>query len=72
MPLIDFPDVPIAPGVPNVRRTVTGIATITGIVGLIENLDQFGLLDRLLGPRWAVYNKQGGLAIEPDSVVRFA
>jgi len=72
MPFIDFPNVPIAPGVPDVRRSAIGIAATTGLIGLAEGVDQFGLLDRIIGPRWAVLEKNGNAAIEPDSVVRFS
>jgi hypothetical protein len=71
MPLIDFPDVPIAPGVPDIRRSVIGIGSVTGILGAVLGADAFGLLDGVMGPQWGLYDKQGGVMIVPDSVVAF-
>lgn len=71
MPLIEFPNVPIAPGVPNIRRSIIGIGQQTGILSAIEGADVFGLLDGIMGPRWGIYDATGALVIEPDSVVAF-
>lgn len=71
MPLIDFPNVPMAPGVPNLRRTLGGIGAITGIIGAVEGLDQLGLIDALLGPQWGLFDKSGQIALRPDSVISF-
>jgi len=72
MSLIDFPNVPIAPGVPDVRRSITGIEAIVGTIGLVENLDQLGIIDAIIGPRWGIYDQDGNITIEPDTVVNFA
>lgn len=71
MSLIDFPDVPIAPGVPDVRRSVIGIGAVSGVLGKLAGVDYFGFLDGVLGPEWGVYDKTGKMVIVPDSVIAF-
>ncbi|UCL84494.1 phage baseplate protein [Pseudomonas sp. HS-18] len=71
MSLIDFPDVPFAPGVPNIRRSAVGIGAVSGILGEVLGVDAFGFLDGILGPQWGIFDKNGGQVILPDSVVAF-
>lgn len=73
MSLIDFPSVPISPGVPDLRRAGVGIAAIGGsaVLAAIQRYDTQGLLSGLLGPNWAIHDKSGAMVIEPDSVVAF-
>lgn len=73
MPLIPFPNVPPLPGVPNIRRAVTGALTRTGILPAIRGLDRFGLLDSLMdaimGPQWGVFDEFGlSPILEPDTI----
>lgn len=71
MSLIDFPNVPLAPGVPDVRRSAIGIGAVSGVLGAIAGVDYFGLLDGVLGPEWGIYDKDGNMVIVPDSVIAF-
>lgn len=71
MSLIDFPDVPLVPGVPNMRRSAYGIAAQSGILGKVLSNDVFGLLGAALAPTWAIHDKNGKVAIRPDSVAAF-
>lgn len=73
MSLIDFPNVPIAPGVPDLRRSAIGVAVLagSGILGAIQRYDIFGVFDGLLGPQWAILDKNGKAVVVPDSVVNF-
>lgn len=73
MPLINFPSVPIAPGVPDLRRSAIGIVSRVspGLLGAITRYDTFGLLDGLLGPKWGIYDKTGKPILDVDSVVMF-
>lgn len=71
MSLIDFPNIPPLPGVPDLRRSAFGIAAQTGIMGKLQGLDYFGLLDGLLAPTWQVVDANGAQVIKPDSVVAF-
>lgn len=71
MALIDFPNVPISPGVPTLRRAVSGVAVRTGVLGRLQAFDQFGLLDDLLSRVWGVYTNDFQVALAADSVVSF-
>lgn len=71
MSLIDFPNIPPLPGVPDLRRSGIGIAAQTGIMGKLQGLDYFGLLDGLLAPTWQIVDVNGAQVIKPDSVVAF-
>ena len=68
MPLINFPNVPPLPGVPNLRRAVTGVLTRTGLLPAIRGLDRFGLLDMLMGPQWGVFDESGIVMLQPDTI----
>jgi len=71
MSLIDFPNIPPLPGVPDLRRSSYGVLAQTGIMGKLQGLDYFGLLDGLLAPTWQVVDANGAQVIKPDSVVAF-
>lgn len=71
MSLIDFPDVPFAPGVPDVRRSAVGIGAVSGVLGAVLGADFFGFLDGVLGTEWGLYDKNGVQIILPDSVIAF-
>lgn len=71
MSLIDFPDVPLVAGVPNLRRSAYGIAAQSGIMGKLLSNDVFGLLGAALAPTWGIHDKNGKVALRPDSVVAF-
>lgn len=73
MSLIDFPSIPIAPGVPDLRRSLIGVSSLagSGVLAAIQRYDIFGLFDGLLGPHWALLDKNGKPVITPDSVVSF-
>jgi len=69
MPLIPFPNVPPLPGVPNLRRSLIGLGTTTGLLTAVRGLDRFGLLDALMGPQWGIFGDTGGSVIEPDTII---
>lgn len=71
MALIDFPNVPPIPGVPDLRRSTYGVLSQTGIMGKLQGLDVFGLLDGLDARRWLITDVNGKTVIEPDSVIGF-
>lgn len=71
MSLINFPNVPALPGVPDLVRSGYGIAAQSGIMGHLQGLDVFGLLGGLLAPKWLITDKNGKTIINPDSVVAF-
>ncbi|NWC11940.1 hypothetical protein HX776_24440 [Pseudomonas agarici] len=71
MSLIDFPNVPPLTGVPDLRRSGFGIASQSGLLGKLQGLDYFGLLDGLLNPVWMIIDENGKPIITPDSVVAF-
>lgn len=71
MSLIDFPDVPLVAGVPNLRRSAYGVAAQSGILGKVLSNDVFGLLGNALAPTWGIHDKNGKVALKPDSVVAF-
>ena len=73
MSFIKFPDVPIAPGIPDVRRSAIGIVSRVSpkLLGAITRYDMFGLVDGLFGPKWGIYDKQGKPILDVDSVVMF-
>lgn len=73
MSFIDFPSIPIAPGVPDLRRSAIGIGSIvgSGVLAAIQRYDIFGVFDGLLGPHWALLDKNGKTVIVPDSVISF-
>lgn len=62
MPLIDFLNVPAAPGVPALARSVTVPTTLTGLVGLASEI-----LTDFLGSQWGIYDDSGAPALLPDS-----
>lgn len=62
MPLINFPDVPIAAGVPNVRRAVAGIGARLGID---QALLKYGLID-VLSYKWGIVDNNGQTVISPN------
>lgn len=68
MPLINFPNVPPLPGVPNLRRAATGVLTRTGLLPAIRGLNRFGLLDMLMGPQWGVFDESGIVMLQPDTI----
>ncbi|KPA87284.1 hypothetical protein PF66_06194 [Pseudomonas asplenii] len=72
MSLIDFPNVPPLPGIPDLRRSTFGVLAQTGLLGKLQGLDIFGLLDAFLNPTWQLVSYETGkLIIEPDSVIGF-
>ena len=71
MPLINFPNVPPLPGVPNLRRSLIGIGTRTGLLTAVRGLDRFGLLDKFMGPQWGVFGTGGGAVLTPDTIASF-
>lgn len=73
MSLINFPDVPIAPGVPNLRRSAIGLSVIAGssALGAVQRYDIFGMFDSLMAPEWGIYDKDDKEVITPDSFVMF-
>lgn len=71
MSLIDFPNVPALPGVPDLRRSSFGVLSQSGLLGKLQGLDYFGLLDGLLNPQWLIVDKNGSPIISPDSVIAF-
>jgi hypothetical protein len=70
MPLIKFPDVPMVSGVPNINRSVIGVAVLAGI-SAIQKYDTFGLLSKFLGNVWAIVDDNGNPVVTPDSVLSF-
>lgn len=71
MSLINFPNVPALPGIPDLRRSTFGVLSQSGIMGKLQGLDYFGLLDKLLAPQWLILDENGKTIIDPDSVVAF-
>lgn len=78
MPRIQFPDVPIYPGVPDVNRIPQSVAILTGIDQRLAAFDIFGIRKRFSKVEWAIYSAAGAaatgdpvasgkFAIEPDS-----
>jgi hypothetical protein len=69
MPLINFPDVPVAPGVPNINRSAYGIAVLTGI---FAGLSKYGIKDPFdTTANWQITDANGAPVILPDSVISF-
>lgn len=62
MSLINFPDVPIALGIPNVRRALSGIGARLGID---QALQKYGLLD-VLSHQWGIVDSNGQTVISPN------
>lgn len=61
-----YPDVPFAPGVPPVLRTIPPAGTVPPTVDALTK-DAPGLTDGSL-VRWGVFSQKGTLALEPDSI----
>ncbi len=71
MSFIDFPDVPLMPGIPNVRRSIFGVAAQSGVLAKVLSNDVFGVLTEALMPRWGIYDQNGRVVLPVDSVVAF-
>jgi len=70
MSLIDFPNVPELPGVPDLRRSAVGLLVRSGLQSKLQTLDRFGILGLLVGPPYQIVNGQTGKQIIlPDSVI---
>jgi hypothetical protein len=71
MPLINFPQVPLAQGVPDVRRALAGIGVRSGITApVLQALDLLGVGD-IFAPKWQIILADNVTKLEPDSVVSF-
>ncbi len=68
MATITFPNVPNVAGVPDLKRAAYAILQRTGLTGIIQNADQFGLLDAYLALEWGIY-KDGSRVIIPDAFI---
>lgn len=71
MSLIDFPNVPIAPGVPDLRRSAIGIGAVSGVLQKLQRYDIFGILESAFSSPWLILDSNGASVIRPDSVVSF-
>ncbi|PTQ70289.1 phage baseplate protein [Pseudomonas sp. GV071] len=71
MPLIEYPNVPRAPGVPDLRRTAYGYAVTSGIMGRVQGLDAFGLLSWADQYPWQILGRAERQVLIPDSVYEF-
>lgn len=69
MPFIEFPNVPLYPGVPDLKRASTGIGVLTGITQQIQKLDSFGIISKFFNPAWVLTDANGSAVITPDSVL---
>jgi len=65
MPLINFPDVPFATGVPNVPRLISGVGARLGIDQALQKFDMFGLTNAALGNQWGILDDNGEVVIKP-------
>lgn len=78
MPKINFPNVPIAEGVPNLARSAYGIAQTSGTTGRVTGLTG-GMagtflghyLNAMLAPTYALLNQQDEKVIVPDGPAEF-
>lgn len=68
MPLIDFPDVPLLPGVPDLARLPVAIGVRTGVTQFLQGLDYFSFLPSDV-PQWFLFDEDGRTLVTPDSVV---
>ncbi|KWO62553.1 phage baseplate protein [Burkholderia territorii] len=68
MPLIDFPDVPPLPGVPDLNRLPLAVGVRTGVTQFLQGIDYFGFLPGD-APQWIIADEQGNSLVTPDSVV---
>lgn len=80
MPLIEFPNVPIAIGVPDVRRlaevainrAVSTVIARSGILEVLSIADGFGLgLQEDIASQWQILDQSGAPIVTPDSVLSF-
>ena len=71
MSLIDYPDLPAYPGVPDIKRAGIGALTVSGLGGVILANDRFGIFDHNFAPKWQILDEDGNVAITPDSVISF-
>ncbi len=71
MPIIEFPDVPVAPGVPNLKRTLQGLAVTSQALPILESYDYFGIANQFLKQDWGIFDQGGNAVLSPDSVVSF-
>lgn len=66
MPLIKFPNVPSAPGVPSVTRAVSNIGAAAS--GLAHAASNIGALTNFLAPRWGIFDSTNTMPmVEADS-----
>jgi len=71
MSLIQFPNVPLVAGVPDLNQLPLAIGVRTGIVQQLQGLDYFGFLPSD-APQWIIADAQGNALITPDSVVELS
>lgn len=66
-----YPNVPAAPGVPPLLRSIS--ATTTGIIaaGALLSADVASLTDGYAAQRWGIFSASGQQVLSPDSIVAF-
>jgi hypothetical protein len=70
MPLIPYPNVPIAPGVPNLARLPGLNARVPPVVNdILAVTDPRLFVTDTVDTGWALLNEDGTVALEPDSFV---
>ena len=68
IPLPAFPDVPIALGVPQLRRAIGTASTVEADVALVV-ADVAGL--SAIAPPWGIFDSSGNNVLNPDSIIAF-
>jgi len=72
MPLIDFPDVQNAPGVPSIARNPDFSANYGDLVSAVTSGNPLSIIESVTTPRWGIYAPgTSEKIIEPDSVISF-